>query len=336
MDDFKSSDIVKSYLDKFPETPTHTLSRTIYNDNKECFNSSEHVRSIIRYYRGANGNRLYNLLRDRKYVREYSKDLLNPFKLPESDEKEFEPFSLRSEDNKILVLSDIHCPYHNIQAVSTAIQYGLDCEVNTVLLNGDIWDFCQLSQFIKDPRSRHFLQEKEIAIEFLASLRSVFSNASFYFKQGNHEERLETYLKVKSPELYGDKTFELDQLLCFDDFDITYIKEKRTIKAGKLNILHGHELKGGLIPPVNPARGVFLRTGVQTLVGHFHRTSQHTDPNLDDDLISCWSTGCLSEIHPEWMPNNKWNHGAAIVYVEDNGDFNVDNFMINKSKVFRA
>lgn len=336
MDDFKKSDLVKEYLEKFPETPSLTLARTIYNSNKSVFTSIECVRSFIRRYRGASGDNNLQNLKDRRFIREYSKDLFNPFNLPESDEREFEPFLLRPEDNRILILSDIHLPYHNIEAVTTAIQYGLDNNVNTVLLNGDIIDFHQLSQFVKDPRNRHFKEEKEIAIKFLSVLRETFKDCEIYYKQGNHEFRSKTYLMVKAPELYGEKAFELNELLCFDDFDITYIKDKRTIKAGKLNILHGHELKGGLIPPVNPARGVFLRTGVQTIVGHFHRTSQHTDPNLDNDLISCWSTGCLCEINPEWMPNNKWNHGAAIVYVEENGDFNVDNFMINKNKIFRA
>lgn len=328
-----NGDIVKEYLEQFKDSPSLSLARTIYKENKSVFTSVEQVRSIIRYYRGAMGEINKKGLTDRQFIREFKKDLFNPFNLPESDEKEYEPYIIPKAQNNILILSDVHLPYHSIEACSAAINYGIGHKINTVLLNGDIMDFHQLSQFVKDPRKRNFKEELETAHRFLDSLQNSFPSVKFYFKIGNHEERLETYLKVKAPELIGISEFRLDSLLEFGARGIECITDKRKIKLGKLTVLHGHELKGGIIAPVNPARGIFLRTNASTLAGHWHRTSHHVDPNINEDLIGCWSTGCLCELHPEWIPNNKWNQGAAIVTVKDEGEFSVNNFKIHKGKV---
>ena len=54
---------------------------------------------------------------------------------------------------------------------------------------------------------------------------------------------------------------------------------------------------------------------------------------LDGKVVTTWSTGCLSELHPGYMPVNKWNHGFAVIRVDENGDFEVDNLRIIKVKV---
>lgn len=328
-----TGDVVKEYLEKFKDTPSLTLARLIYKENKLLFNSVEHARTIVRSYKGASGDVLRKKFKDRRYFREFSKDLFNPFKLPESDEKEFDPFVVPKNNNRILVLSDIHIPYHSISAVTAALQYGKDHEINTIILNGDIIDFHQLSSFIKDPRNRHFKEEKEMAIQFFKSLRDNFKTQNIYYKLGNHEERYENYMKVRAPELFGDTQFELDVILQLESFGVEIIKEKRTVKAGKLNVVHGHELKGGIIAPVNPARGLFLRTNTNCIAGHWHRSSEHVDPNINGEIIGCWSTGCLCELHPDYMPNNKWNHGAADISLNSDGSFFVNNFKIIDGKV---
>jgi predicted phosphodiesterase len=328
-----NGEIVKEYLDQFPDSPSLTLSRLIYEENKECFSSVEAVRSLVRYYRGATGVKDANSLKDRKYIREFSKDLFNPFKLPNSDSTEFEPIILPKENNRILILGDIHIPYHDVEACNLAIKYGVDNGANTIILNGDILDMHQLSKFVKDPRKRHYKDELLCLEEFLSAIRVAFKDAKIYFKQGNHEERSETYLKVKAPELYGMPEFELDKIAHFSSYGIEYIKDRRLIKIGKSSLLHGHELPSGFIQPVNVARGVYLRANAHTMVGHWHRTSHHQEKDINGEITSCWSIGCLCELSPEYMPYNRWNHGFLFEVVEDNGDFNVENKMIINGKI---
>jgi len=52
-----SGKIVLGYLERFPNTPSLTLARKIYNedDNHLVFTDTETVRTAIRYYRGIIG-----------------------------------------------------------------------------------------------------------------------------------------------------------------------------------------------------------------------------------------------------------------------------------------
>jgi hypothetical protein len=53
---------------------------------------------------------------------------------------------------------------------------------------------------------------------------------------------------------------------------------------------------------------------------------------MNGKITTTWSTGCLCELHPEYMPINKWNLGFAIVDMADDM-FDVRNKRISKGKV---
>ena len=53
----KNTEIVHEYLEKFPEAPSKTLARKIYNENTGFFSSFESAYSRVRYYRGQQGKR---------------------------------------------------------------------------------------------------------------------------------------------------------------------------------------------------------------------------------------------------------------------------------------
>lgn len=327
------SDITKEYLEKYKETPTKTISKVIYKENKCVFNSEENVYTMCRYYRGSMGIKNRNKMKDRIFIRDLQKSY-NPFALPESDEKEFYPFEIPPQYKKLLIFGDCHFPYHNVSALNRTLEYGKNHNIDSILLNGDTLDFHQLSVFLKDPRKRHFQDEIEMVKQFLDILNREFKNVKIFFKFGNHEERYENYLKLKAPELFGMSEFELDVILNFGERFIDVIKQKRTIKFGKLNILHGHELKGGMIPPVNAARGVFLKTKENTVVNHFHTDSKHSEPSLSGDHISCWSIGCMCELHPEYAVNNRWVHGFGIANrLDDEGNFYLQTKQIVNNKI---
>lgn len=316
--------IIEQYIRKFSKTPNLTLARTIYNDMPEMFSNVEAVRTLIRSVKGTS---------DRKNATypEFAENrdhLKNPFKLPESDVKEWLPYILPKNANNILVLSDIHLPYHDITAVTLALQYGKEKGINTILLNGDLLDFYALSRFDKDPRSRSFSGELEMARHFFLVLRSEFPDAHIYFKTGNHEERYEKYLLVKAPELLGIEEFKLVHLLKAAEYGVNVISDKRIIMAGKLPILHGHEFLGATSQAVNPARGLFMKTAESCVIGHLHKSSEHNEMTLTGELKTTWSSGCLCDLTPEYARINKWNHGFCHVTVQPNGHFSLKNLRI--------
>jgi len=330
-------EIVTEYLEhpEWGELPSLTLARLIYKDNKEVFKDVEEVRGSVRYYRGQKGTRQRQRATHKTEKAELAKALgvPNPFGLPDTDEDEWDAYILPKAATRILLLSDIHVPYHNIQAITKAIEYGKEKNVNAIVFNGDTLDCYALSRYEKDPRKRKFAEELESCRQLLQVFRDEFPGVPFYFKLGNHEERYEAYLRTKAPELLGTSQFTLDVLLKMGELGCDFIQDKRIIKAGKLNILHGHEFGRSVFSPVNPARGYYMRAKASVICGHNHQTSEHSENNLEGKVVTTWSTGCLCEMHPQYMPINKWNYGFAYIQVFEDGGFEVDNLKIIKGKI---
>lgn len=257
----------------------------------------------------------------------------NPLGLPTSLEQEQKPFKLPVSHNDILLINDIHIPYHNIAALTAALKYGMDNEVNTVIINGDLIDFYAISRFDKDPRKRNLANEINMTREFLATLRKLFPSQNIYFKLGNHDVRWEHYIMNKAPDLLGLGEFDLSSVLHLADHNIFCIPDKQIIHAGKLTILHGHELGKSVFSPVNVARGLYMRAKDNAICGHNHQVSHHTEPNINGKVVACWSVGCLSELHPDYAPYNKYSHGFAHIRVFEDESFEVQNFSVINGKV---
>jgi predicted phosphodiesterase len=320
------SELARQYRDKYKNTPTLTLARIMYNENAEVFKDVEQARSDLRYIEGKHGARMRKSVINTPHYMEQSRPK-NPYKLPESEEIDFKPYQIKGV-KRLAVFNDIHVPYHSITALTAAIEHTKDCDA--LLINGDLIDFYGLSRFMKDPRKRSVSHELKACNELLDVLQKHYKK--IYFKLGNHDVRFEHYLMMKAPELLGIAEFELSYLLKCKERGIEVIKDKTIIKVNSLNIIHGHEFGGSVFSPVNIARGLFLRGKTSAMQGHNHQTSEHTEPNMNGEITTTWSVGCLSELHPEYLPINKWNHGFAIVEVKDK-EFHVINKRIYKGRV---
>jgi len=325
--------IVLSYLEKFPNASTIAISRLVAKENPLDFNNVDQARAMVRYYRNEMTKNNSKTVTASVRSEETKKNFMSRnFELPESDYEKCEPFIVPRGHNNILVLSDIHIPYQDNKALELAINYGLEHKVNAVYLNGDTIDMYQGSRFIKDRRLRDLAGELELTRQFLKLLKDTF-NCPIYFKIGNHCERWEAYLRLKAPELLGIDDFKLEQILRLREYGANLVSGKQIAMAGKLPIMHGHEWFGGFAPPVNPARGLFLKAKESCIIGHHHRTSEHTEKSLSGKVTTTWSTGCLCGLEPEYMPYNNWNHGFAHVTVNKDGSYEVRNIKIIDYKI---
>ena len=321
-------EIVIDFISKFPKATTMSISRMICEAYPIDF-TFDNARSCVRHYRGEDKKNSVTKVGVRT-IEERKMAMSN--KLPESDYEKCEPFIIPKCQNNILILSDIHFPYQDNKALELAINYGIENNVNCIYLNGDILDFYQCSRFTKDRRLRDMAGELQMGRDFLKLMQETF-NCPIYYKIGNHEKRYEDYLMIKAPELLGIDDFKLEQLLRFREFGVTLVKDKQMALAGKLPILHGHEWFGGFAPPVNPARGLFMKAKESALVGHHHRTSEHTEKSLSGKVTTTWSTGCLCGLEPEYAPYNNYNSGFAHVKVSADGNYELKNMRIINYKI---
>ncbi|WIC41510.1 calcineurin-like phosphoesterase superfamily domain protein [Chryseobacterium phage MA9V-1] len=313
------ADIAKEYIAKFPDSTTAAISRKMYEDYPTYWATPESARSIVRTYRDGLGGKQESVRTEAE-----KKHAMAHFAIPQTDYKELEVFRIPLEHNRPLLLSDVHVPYHSIEAVEAALAYGEKHEMNAIYLNGDFMDCYGISRFVRDRRLRDMAGELDMVQEFLHTLKERYQ-LPIYYKLGNHEDRWEIFMRTQAPELLNIPEFRLEEVLHFDEFNVTEVKSKQIAKAGKLNVLHGHEFGHSVFSPVNPARGLYMRAKESSIIGHHHQTSEHSEKSLNDKVVTCYSTGALCGLKPDYMPHNKWNHGFAMVEFDAEGNFSVDN-----------
>jgi predicted phosphodiesterase len=320
---------IKELIAKFPESSNHSLATMAFKKEPLLFSSVENARSLIRIERGSSGEAHRLKVKDKSNFR----PLGWTGHIPMSHTEHANIWRLPKANKKVLVLSDIHIPFHDSEALQAALQYGKDNNIDAIYLNGDTLDFYQLSFHEKDPRKVNIATELELAREFLLYLRSNFS-CPIYWISGNHEIRLERYLKVKAPELIDIQDFQIPVLLRFAEHGVIEVPYSSKVYFGKLMVEHGDKMKGA--GGVQPARTLLLKFKRPVICGHFHRHSEATQRVYDGEVQKAWSLGCLCELEPGYLPLNDWTHGAAIIEVEhESGHFTVDNFQIIKGKVYK-
>lgn len=333
---FTKVGLAREYIEKFPEAGTKTLARLAIAENPQVWGNLDAARQSFRYARGARGNQLRRWAKG-KHTRPLGKAGQGGFAaIPPglSELGDFSPVALPSGCS-YLVLSDIHVPYHDRDSFLRALEWGVSHGCQRVVINGDFVDNYAASRWQTDPRQRNYQREIETARTVLEAIcQGMPGGGHVTLKLGNHDERLEAYLQVKAPELLGLSEFRLESLLRCEELGVQVVGDMRPIRLGHLSLLHGHEYKFSISNPVNPARGLFLRGHSHAICGHFHQSSQHSDRNLEQKVVSCWSTGCLCNLHPRYMPLNKWNHGFAVVRVDDRGAFRVNNYRIIDGEVY--
>ena len=100
---------------------------------------------------------------------------------------------------------------------------------------------------------------------------------------------------------------------------------------GKLSILHGHEL--GIFPRVNPAHRYLERAKASLMVAHIHTTDEKYAKNIHNQTIACHCVGTLANMCPAYRPQNDWVAGFAVVELDADGYYRVDNRKIIDGRI---
>jgi predicted phosphodiesterase len=243
--------------------------------------------------------------------------------------KEYTSARLPEHLKKIGILSDIHVPFHSLEALTCAIKYLREQEIDCLYLNGDTFDFYSISRHEKEKDLRDFPREIEMARNFLQKLRDIFPTIPIYFKAGNHENRFQRYLFSQAEEFAGLHELQFDKFFRMDHLKIEWVEDWQGMEMGDLLVCHGHEIMAG---GMNPSQTTFNKTFCNTLIGHVHRTTSTIKKNGFKKFIHSYSTGCLTHLSPKYYPFAQHNHGMALVEIED-GKSKVTNIMIKDGKI---
>jgi predicted phosphodiesterase len=335
----KKGEVARKWCEKHPDVADNTLARMMLAKHDALFINLSTARQVIRYHRGR-----YSTMKSTGYkcmepipstvVDDRTRSDYRAPKTVANDRTDF----VIAGAQRILRLSDIHFPIHDPAALDAALEYGKAHNPTIILLDGDIADLSEFSTHEASSLSNYVKEEMGMIADFFDGLRRMFPKARIIWKEGNHEARFLKYLLRKAPELLATDCFDLMSFVRFISgrqdatHRVEWVGGQRIIRSGKLALLHGHEFRGG--GGVNPARWLYLRTGENAVCGHFHRTSEHSEPSLSGEQRGAWSTGCLCHLSPEYLRHNKWNHGFAWVDVLANGNFRLKNIRILDGEIY--
>jgi hypothetical protein len=316
-------------------TQNRTLAKMLLQKYPLLFKDIETARTAIRNVQGKTGNKFKTRMNVTiTTFTEHLSKLREQHKVNEGMKIDTSPYKINKTFKKVLVISDLHIPFCDLKALDLALEYGYKANVDAVIINGDLLDFTSVSRFLSRPNEMRMLDNVEEGKKMLRYIKDALG-CKVIFHEGNHSVRVEHYLISKAPEFWGLPSVELKNLLGCDEMGIDHVSNIRTMHLGKLTIAHGNHIVRGIFAPVNPARGVFIKSNASVLISHVHRSSEHIETDIKGKVTGCWSIGCLTTTQPEFNPMvSKHNMGFAIVEIESSqGDFVVDNRKIIEYKV---
>jgi len=148
--------------------------------------------------------------------------------------------------------------------------------------------------------------------------------------EGNHENRLERYLKDKAPDLLDFVT--PDKLLNLEDREWEYIPYRKDFKIGNLFLTHdiGHAGRNAAFK----ASDVY-QTNIVT--GHTHRMAYFAQGNIRGKTFISASMGWLGDWRrADYMHRVKavkdWTLGFGTAYIEKDGTAHIQPIPILKGK----
>jgi predicted phosphodiesterase len=227
---------------------------------------------------------------------------------------------------KVLVLPDIHVPYHDQRSINAVLQYAeANAPWSAVILLGDLMDFDFISRFsekqLRLVTGRDFKRDYEKANVLLDKIGTATRPDNFYYLQGNHEQRVTRYLNAR-PHLEG--YIEPEIALRLDDRGIEWFPFWDTgahVTIGEAHFTHGRYCNE------HHAKKNVTKYGTNVFYGHTHDVQEYAWERLGDNAtIVASSLGCLCKYQevPQHSPGapNKWQQAFGVFHFQESGYFN--------------
>lgn len=205
--------------------------------------------------------------------------------------------------------SDFHFPYQDNQAIASFLNLINQIKPDRVVLNGDIADFFQLSRFnTTGLREEHLQEEIDQANDFRRQVRVAAPDAVIDETEGNHDNRVRTYVAVKAGALKSLRALKPDELFQYRDLGIQAHPGAGFLLRPHFLVKHGTIVRG---EAGASAKAELMAAGVSGVSGHTHRLARYTKAGY---VQREWlEQGCLCRTDPDYVtgaPN--WRQGCAI------------------------
>lgn len=215
---------------------------------------------------------------------------------------------------KILFIPDCHVPYQDKVAFNLMLKAAKVFKPDHVVILGDFADFYGVSSHSKDPnRALKLVEEMDAVKEALDQVKAIGARTNA-FVAGNHEDRLERYLRDRAPELFN--FISIPKIMELKEKGFSYTPYKQSHRIGKMNITHDTGNAGRY------AHYKSLDTFQHNIViGHTHRLGYAVEGNAQGERHVTAMLGWLGDVKEiDYLHQVKaakdWTLGFGIGYLE--------------------
>jgi predicted phosphodiesterase len=222
----------------------------------------------------------------------------------------------RKPSTKVAVISDVHYPFEDEKALALVDAFLLDYQPDIVVYNGDIADCYNVSSYQKAPGKASTIQEElDYTRLKLEERKHALPNVhSWYYLEGNHENRFKRLISKDAPALAGLKGCSFHEAMGLDDLGITWVPDHEELWIGSLLFVHGFLARKHAGAS---ARGHFEKYGCSLLVGHCHRLSvAYRRTKAGNHCLI--ENGTLCDLDVEYAKFPDWQQGFTTL--EFDGD----------------
>lgn len=208
----------------------------------------------------------------------------------------------------ILVVPDVHAPYHDEDAWQLMLDVARDLKPETIVCIGDLADFYAVSAHSKDPaRAITLKDEIKIVKEKRSELDSLDASEKV-FCEGNHENRLGRYLRDKAPELF--EILDVPSVLGLTENGWEFIPYRNHKRRGKVHYTHDTGSSGRYAA----FRSLDMYQH-SVITGHTHRLLYIVEGNAVGDAKLSASFGWLGDVDQiDYMHRAKAKKDWALAF----------------------
>jgi len=225
-----------------------------------------------------------------------------------------------------MIISDLHIPFEDSKAVNIMLKIHQHCRPETVVINGDMLDFIELSTFTRDKlEDRPITTSIRDATDIIKKLQR-YSTVIYHI--GNHELRLKKYLLNRAPEIADLVNFNdlINNNLKTDIKFVEMIGRDSMAKYFNNQLLIGHFNKA-LKNSAYTAKSLVDQYKMNIIQGHTHRLGVYYTTGAKKTFIGI-EGGCLCCIMPNYVNNPDWQNGFLIAL----DSANIETVFINDGK----
>ncbi len=175
---------------------------------------------------------------------------------------------------RILVGGELQIPYHSSKIFNTWLDFICDFNPDRIVIIGDFLDCpapARWNRGTADEFRGNLQKEANIGQELLWQTRACAGDAcQIDFHIGNHEKRIQTYVRTKAPAFAGLDGLKISSLLGFQKLGVNQLPEFSRLASG-WETTHGDAQKTISNIGGNTALALARRRRRSIIMGHTHR-----------------------------------------------------------------